>query len=1730
MKNKSIIKKISLSVALFCCSLWIFAQQYPMGYEDETTLSCFREFAPVEFKAKYKWVTYGSPTDPATGLRVPRTMYETRPFDGQTQPLVGDLNGDGKPEIVCLSLDNNGLSSNTDTNEYLYILNGQTGRVILKYRLPSRTHSKGLAYHGTPCQIVLVDADRNGKAEIIVALGAYYGYTNNTIANFKYSKRLVCYEVNDQTFSKEYTATQNPQNDVDLASNKARLTLKWVSDKRYDWNSVRVHNTNLNAVPAYSFTDAEAGGPGKGFTDGGGFCYGSSATTGGGVDALNYFSSPLPQTIALGGSDNIGILVYNKIFSAATGKMLVELENLNPANTTAAYRESNYVTTSQYAFTGRDVNAKNSGGGNGGDTNCSFSTIYDADRDGVMDIACGGKLYYNINVGDPNVLGDETYSVLKNVPGNGLYSSAAAKDYVGDGHTGVADINDDGIEEIVVLHRKPGDSGDSGTILLTAYNPGFYTIVGGQVTPAVGTPTPIVVAQVSIPLSGLGYGNHSTLVIGDLDKLKQDGHKYPEISFMSGDMYANNSDNVPLHPNVAAALRTKLRASAGSNAGKYHINDNSDGQMLSFTYDNTEADVTKRFKVSFIMRHNDNSNNTTFTLFDFDNNGTQDICFRDGDYLRIISPQSPWYVDTNDQPDSGSANYNPMIKFRVSCLSWTGYEGPSIADTDGDGSADIIVMGGIDRDYSTTMFVVEASNTQFAPCPSVWNQFNYRGLRIMQDLKVPHTIFNPLDSAFYYITDRNNPAEREWVYNNTMTQAPIHSLFKVLNPTISNSTGTATDSILTMAPLQKLPDVKVWAKINTTSSPNKFQIYITNSIRASAALNSGYPIAIYAIAPDNIGSISAMTRADVFPVGQAVFPGDTIMIERNIAQNGLSTINANADYIIRVSDANYSQMSPGAYNASTGHPNFQGNGKAWKDDTYLECNWADNWAYTSSFKVADEVFTLQPYDRVQFNVMSNDERPSTCSGILPTFLQTDAEIAAAGSGTRVTTAAGDVTYTAPPTCSDGVIDMSYQLTCSGVTKTAHIYVYLLESLIGEYAACLNTNISVGAKEQPAGTTFRWRNSRTGLEINEPGTFLLNGDTTFYVTPRVPAPYDEIAFPEDTVKVRSIGAGAGVQELLIWEGAAGDGSWNNPGNWVKTSGALAGYSPNECTDVIIPTGATAGKYPKAHKAGSVGKITMQDRAMIANTHLIDYDSASVAVNFTAAERDRWVMYSAPLRKTYTGDFMLRNASEVPLNGLPGSGVSEPAVYMSFFQTANPDSISGTAQARAFTQPFGKLDVPLPLGKSFNIWIDKNVDTGTAFRFPSPLDQYEYWVHYPWGQQGTPQFTGILDRTNSSGVKVSGRFITEDVTPSNSTTGQFTIPGTSPNNNQPGLGDRSGYKYIMAPNPFMAYLDMTEFLKANTTLQNQYKVWNGSDAFISYLGLPHSGGTWWIASSPSGWDAASGSAQYVSPLQSFIVEKKNPNSVVSLTYNPEKMSSTTYSSSDYTLKNAREVSIPEGILYITASRNTVKNSTVLLNAPNASNGYTDEDVTKLFFDNESRPQLSVCTLTPRREALDINLSGDFNNVEIPIGIRTNITGEITLDFSGVEGFGYKVYLRDGNKEVDLRVIPSYKTTIAGNGGDLSKFYEINDRFALKFPAAGNSVESVGSYVRLQTGHGKILLNSDDTMESVEVLSVSGAKVYYSNDKARFTAVDVMPEQVYIVRVATAKGVITRKVMVK
>jgi hypothetical protein len=90
-------------------------------------------------------------------------------LDGFSMPLVGDLNGDHKPEIVAMGIsDGYALAA---TGDKIIILNGQTGKEIFRYKLSNLGGDYNLRSgprHNSVSKLAIADLDRNGIGEIVI--------------------------------------------------------------------------------------------------------------------------------------------------------------------------------------------------------------------------------------------------------------------------------------------------------------------------------------------------------------------------------------------------------------------------------------------------------------------------------------------------------------------------------------------------------------------------------------------------------------------------------------------------------------------------------------------------------------------------------------------------------------------------------------------------------------------------------------------------------------------------------------------------------------------------------------------------------------------------------------------------------------------------------------------------------------------------------------------------------------------------------------------------------------------------------------------------------------------------------------------------------------------------------------------------------------------------------------------------------------------------------------------------------------------------------------------------------------------------------------------------------------------------------------------------------------------------------------------------------------------------
>ena len=125
------------------------------------------------------------------------------------------------------------------------------------------------------------------------------------------------------------------------------------------------------------------------------------------------------------------------------------------------------------------------------------------------------------------------------------------------------------------------------------------------------------------------------------------------------------------------------------------------------------------------------------SVFDFDNDGSPEIVYRDSQSIYVI-----------DGP-TGTVTY-----WSQPCQSHTMTEGPVIADVNNDGNTDIAIPcfrgpgafdinGPIQQQALGEMRLYFSSTNSWLPTRKVWNQHGYHVVNVNDDLTIPSTQFNP---------------------------------------------------------------------------------------------------------------------------------------------------------------------------------------------------------------------------------------------------------------------------------------------------------------------------------------------------------------------------------------------------------------------------------------------------------------------------------------------------------------------------------------------------------------------------------------------------------------------------------------------------------------------------------------------------------------------------------------------------------------------------------------------------------------------------------------------------------------------------------------------------------------------------------------------------------------------------------------------------------------------------
>ena len=1741
--------------------------------------TCYDYMGSIDFTSGYRYVTsYMGANDPVSGLsntQSPPLSPNTNHLYGYAISYVADLDGDGYPEVIALGRRNYPFPAGDGESyrariRFLYIYDGQTGKMLGKFNLDmkeGKSESYNGGWHLSPGTMAVVDSDRDGNKEVIIAypynVGANESGANEINERFQFRSRVVSYVLKKlptpATSPVRYPNKQNEVHHADAAypcHYSISLNPKWTGNAATPANTMfpryttRYRNGGTNTDPPNDTDPSLLGNNPK---------------------ANNNIDVPLVQIADIEGDGDPEVYVLNKVYSAVSGKLKFELEDMGNQFMSSPER---------IAYVGADDEATHAinYGSNG---YIPFAYIYDIDLDGRYEIIAGGKIYYDLDTSrhaDP--FSANRYKVLNiNESGNGFNK-------VPDGRTGVADINGDGIPDVVVLHRI-----STSEIRIHVWNPGFLKHdANGNVipnytpdakghnsqAPSTFTSSKQILAQHDLPHAYPGFpnGSNSYVFIGDIDGREQvvvDGgvaksYRLPEIAVMSGPYSYNSS----VHPNVSGIpLANGGLPTSGTSGGSGVA-----GALAAVTWDAAATTPATRLKLSFLMQHNDRSSNTGFTMFDFDNDGINEICYRDEHTLRIIKPIKPYIGINENETNSGGA-----IIFKRDVGSRTGFEYPVIADVDRDASAEMLtisynrysnIVGGeptIDPDqaFGYVFNVGNGGGDKFAPAWPVWNQYMYDPFKID-----PITVQTPIGKA----PNRLDPS----FYFTREIRDSIGNIVKVIdnynpfNGTLIQATRIDSAAFPNYEPIVFLTEAYIWPntdpnfmpRMRTVGSNHFIQIRIGNKATAEAAISGQTPIAVYknsAITHEN--RIISKPLAAMYPpeavMGTTLPLGNSFIVRPGVDTTIWIQVPDLYDaYIVRLGDD--SKVIDGVltwrfgYNGGKYGTTFNctefahGIGEAAK--AFRDCDWCDQTVRAGLFNSHDDYSTVQEFSSVTLDVLGNDMLPNLNTAQTPFFLNNLRLNAShiiqppisgsltfnnvAGSGSRIIYHHDD-RAPLPANIDSFRYSLSYYdpslTTPAIVTDIATVYIFILKSSAGGFSGCYGGTTTVTLPNLPSGISFKWYDDETWEEAIQPdGLTRITGemyaDSVYWLKPVTGGitattgvtaaellKYRAMNFPRGKLTVSLVTNGVTSTVKMRWTGAVSS-KWHDPRNWVmmrneggKSYESPVNFIPAACTDVLIAP--PVNNFPELTDPAVCNDIEIKDRAMIKNPHALSYRNAAVEIKLKPAERDRFVMWSAPLGSMYSGDYHFKTTTGI------GWGDS----FMNFFQIANPD-VTIAPDVNRFTSTIADVGTPLPLGKAFNLKVTStSITRDSLLRFPRTSTSYS-----------TPSKPNVPTPRGADNKK----FITHGKTiPAGGRTFDMTVFGDKPNNKPNRL--------LQIVNPYLAYLSIDSFIANNSAMfQSGFYIWDGelgSDITVSALDATNR----LVVNNPEALNLTPGGqpmSRYIPPLQSFFVAKITPSANISTV----KMSpywTTTTPAASYSLRASRSVR-SGGTLNIKLSKGGLSAHAAMMHFPGASDFASDRhDMPAVTYTIDNSSPLSIYTLSAENIPLVIN-SSEFGMMSVPLCMTVTNAGDYTLDFSGLHSFGYNVTLVDkyqNHRQINLNSTPSYSFNIPKPSTGSSPIH-LNDRFILRLVYTGvgidyTSTELPSARTLSVTDAGKAVQISSTSIPigQLRVFNATGALIYDTpNVNSSQVRIPLPISGIYIVEAMLGGEIATEKIVVK
>ncbi len=511
--------------------------------------------------------------------------------------------------------------------------------------------------------------------------------------------------------------------------------------------------------------------------------------------------------------------------------------------------------------------------------------------------------------------------------------------------------------------------------------------------------------------------------------------------------------------------------------------------------------------------------------------------------------------------------------------------------------------------------------------------------------------------------------------------------------------------------------------------------------------------------------------------------------------------------------------------------------------------------------------------------------------------------------------------------------------------------------------------------------------------------------------------------------------------------------------------------------------------------NVDEIYFKPGATLLNQHLLSYTKAHVEFTMTNGKA-YWM--ASPLQDVYAGDMYAPVAGkqhtpafgEITYNVTSKNDRWEMPFYQKAWNkaVAYSNNVAGTdvtevaAVQSNWNIEYNDVWVPYTIGKGFYSRVEER---DALVRLPKDDASYGY---------ETKALSSTGTRTNAGKLAAL-------------TDGSMSLDLSKV--------DNDGNHFLIG-NPYMAYLDMSKFLAANTTLAEKYWTVDGKNGVI--VGTPD---VKW----PTGSELTSG---YIAPMQAFFVERKGYTPPTETTTRADETTDepkTVTFNADMTVPAAtastsadtKAFAATNPVLTLTASSKQGQSRAAVVQKSDASNQYeADKDAVALL---DSEIDAPMAYTIAGNYAAAVNAIHDYKNV--PLGVYAKDGEEVELTIEGASQLVSPLYLYDA--------VTRSTTPIDGDSFTLNLTGSSHGRY---FLTTDEGIKAEGDIRIYSPADGQLIIAStpSDRLKQVQVYDLNGRMVESRQNVGTATCQLYVPGGIYIVRVQSEQGEAQAKLKIK